>query len=92
MIVTSDGNSDKGISPYEENKENYNKIPKNIKKVLGVRKGVDHGDMLVYHDPYMTAWFCYILLNDNLAGKAFSGNDAEFLKNDNWEKCEINNL
>ena len=48
--------------------------------------------MLVYHDPYMTAWFCYILLNDNLAGKAFSGNDAEFLKNDNWEKCEINNL
>ena len=92
MMVISNGNVDKGICPYEETKENYEKIPQNIKKVLGVRKGVDHGDMLIYHDPYMTAWFCYILLNDGEAAKAFCGSDAEFLKNDNWEKCKIKNL
>ena len=92
MMVVSDGNGDKAICPYNETKENYDKIPKSIKKVLGVKKGIDHGDMLVAHDPYMTAWFCYILLNDSEAAKAFCGNDAEFLKNNNWEYCEIINL
>jgi hypothetical protein len=93
MMVMSNGKVDQSICPYEETKENYNKIGKNIKKVLGVRKNVDHGDMLVAHDPYMTAWFCFILLNDSKAGEAFCGENAEFLKNDeNWEKCEINNI
>ena len=92
MMVISNGNWDKSICPYNETKENYDKISKNLKKVLGVRKDVDHGDMLVAHDPYMTAWFCYILLNDSEAGKAFCGNNVEFLNNNNWENCEINNL
>ena len=92
MIVISDGIGDKNICPYDETKENYDKISLEIKKVLGVRKGVDHGEMLVAHDPYMTAWFCYILLNDSEAGKAFCGKDAELLKNDNWINCEINNI
>ena len=92
MMTISNGPGDKAICPYNETKENYDKIGKNIKKVLGVRKGVDHGNMLVAHDPYMTAWFCYILLNDLEASKAFCGNDAEFLKNNNWENCEIKNL
>ena len=91
MMTISNGNVDKGICPYNETKENYDKIGGNFKKVLGVRKGVDHGDMLVAHDPYMTAWFCYNFLNDLEASKAFSGSDAEFLKNDNWENCEIKN-
>ena len=60
---------------------------------MGVRKNADHGEMLLYHDPYMTAWFCYILLNDQIAGKAFVGNDAEFLRNnENWENCQIDNI
>ena len=59
-----------------------------MKKVLGVRKGVDHGDMLVAHDANMTAWFCFILLKDETAGKAFVGKEAEFLVNgENWENC-----
>ena len=92
MIVCSKGNADQAISPFEETKKNYDKI-KNVKKVLGARKGVDHGDMLVAHDAYMTAWFCYILLNDEIAGKAFIGKDAEFLRNkENWEDCEIENI
>ena len=90
MLVSSNGVVDKGICPYEDLKENYDKI-KNVKKVMGIRKNCDHGDMLVAHDPYMTAWFCYNFLNDEIASKAFVGNDAEFLKNnENWEKCEIN--
>ena len=48
--------------------------------------------MLVAHDPYMTAWFCFILKSDEEAGKAFSGQDAEFLiNNENWQNCEIIN-
>jgi len=92
MMVISDGIGDQKICPYNDTKENYDKISSKIKKVIGVRKGVDHGDMLVAHDPYMTAWFCYILLNDLEAGKAFCGKDAELLKNDNWINCEINNI
>ena len=92
MIVCSKGNADKAICPFEETKSNFDKI-KNVKKVLGARKNVDHGDMLVAHDAYMTAWFCYILLNDEIAGKAFIGKDAEFLiNNENWEDCEIENI
>ena len=78
MMVMSSGKGDQLICPYEETKENYDKIGKNIKKVLGVRKNVDHGDMLVAHDPYMTAWFCYILLNDSKAGEAFVGKMQNF--------------
>ena len=92
MMVMSNGKADQGICPYNESKINYDKIGENIKKVFGVRKDVDHGDMLVAHDPYMTAWFCFVLLNDLEAGKAFCGKDAEILKNDNWEKCETKNL
>ena len=47
--------------------------------------------MLVVHDSYMTAWFCYFFLNDVIVSKAFVGKDAEFLKNnENWENCESN--
>ena len=92
MSVISNGNADKGICPLNEAKENFDKIGGNMKKVFGVRKNVDHGDMLVAHDPYMTAWFCFILKNDEEAGKAFSGQDAEFLRNnENWQNCEIKN-
>ena len=92
MIVISNGNVDKGICPLNESKENFDKIGGNIKKVFGVRKNVDHGDMLVAHDPYMTAWFCFILKSDEEAGKAFSGQDPEFLRNnENWQNCEIKN-
>jgi predicted peptidase len=92
MIVISNGNVDNGICPLNESKENFDKIGGNIKKVFGVRKNVDHGDMLVAHDPYMTAWFCFILKSDEEAGKAFSGQDAEFLRNnENWQNCEIIN-
>ena len=92
MIVCSNGNADNGICPFNETKENYDKIVGNTKKVLGLRKNVDHGDMLVAHDPYMTAWFCFILKNDEVAGKAFIGKDAEFLRNnENWMNCQINN-
>ena len=92
MSVISNGNADKGICPLNEAKENFDKIGGNMKKVFGVRKNVDHGDMLVAHDPYMTAWFCFILKNDEEASKAFSGQDAEFLRNnENWQNCEIKN-
>ena len=86
MYVCSNGKMDQFLCPFNKVKENYDRLRENIKKVLGVRKNVDHGDMLVAQDPYMTAWFCYTLLNDDFAGKAFVGKDCEILKNyENWE-------
>ena len=43
-------------------------IPTNfrkVKKVIGVRKGVFHQDILVEYIPYMIDYFCYILLEDS---------------------------
>lgn len=34
---------------------------------------------------YMVAWFRYHLMNDEYAGKAFSGENAEILNNENWQ-------
>ena len=93
MYVCSNGKVDQFLCPFHKVKENYDRIRENVIKVMGVRKNADHGEMLVAQDPYMTAWFCYMLLNDDIAGKAFVGKDCEFLKNNqNWEKCETKNL
>ena len=49
--------------------------------------------MLVAADAYMTAWFCYILLNDNIAAQAFEGPNAEMIKNElNWNNVRKQNM
>ena len=41
----------------------------------------------------MTAWFCYILLNDKIAAQAFEGTDAEMPKNElNWNNVRKQNM
>lgn len=65
---------------------NFNQYDKNLKVIVGIRKNANHGDMLVAADAYMTAWFCYILLDDKIAAQAFEGENAEMMKNElNWE-------
>ena len=46
--------------------------------------------MLRSADGYMTAWFMYYLKGDTEAGKAFFGENAEILSNENWQDIKIN--
>ncbi len=57
-----------------------------------MRKGVDHVEMVIGHDPYLTAWFCYNLKDDKEAAITFCGENAKFLKNDNLLNCQTQNL
>lgn len=49
--------------------------------VTALRPGMDHGKMLYCGDGYVTAWFMWLLQDDQDAAKAFVGDDAEILKN-----------
>ncbi|WP_196000440.1 alpha/beta hydrolase [Clostridium sp. 1001271B_151109_B4] len=78
------------IAPLESMVKNYMNLNSNIKAVMARRKNTDHGDMLLYADGYMTAWFRYTLMNDDEAGKVFLGDSAEILSNSsNWQDVRI---
>jgi len=83
---------DGGIAPLVSMVENYDKLPSGTLAIRARRKDTDHGDMLYKADGYMTAWFFYTLLNDGLAGKAFTGNNPEIEKNSIWQDVAVKNL
>ena len=83
----------------EENKdaqvlmqERFASLNKNIVAVKAQYKGIEHGDMLVYAESYMTAWFLYTLCGDTEAAKVFVGNNCELSQNGYWQNFESRNL
>ena len=58
-------------------------------KVMAVRKGAAHGDMLYSADGYVTAWFMWQLQGDSEAAKAFVGNNPELLSNAMYQDQRI---
>ena len=68
----------------------YNCVPDNVTKVMARRSGADHPDMLTSADGYMTAWFMWLLQNDEDAARAFTGDDAEILSNELYQDQQIN--
>lgn len=54
------------------------------------RSGADHPDMLTSVDGYMTAWFMWLLQNDEDAARAFTGDNAEILSNELYQDQQIN--
>lgn len=79
-VGETDGNT---ISPLADMKKNLDNT--NGPTIIARRKNADHGDMLYVATGYMVAWFRYNLMNDEYAGKAFVGEDAEILNNENWQ-------
>lgn len=73
------------ISPEEAFQANFDETTGTF-PVLSARHACkDHEEMGGEGDAYMTAWFSYFLKGDSAAGKAFSGDDAEILRNrDRW--------
>lgn len=57
--------------------------------VAALRPGMDHGKMLYYGDGYVTAWFMWLLQDDQDAAKAFVGNNAEILNNPLYQNQQI---
>lgn len=85
-----EGSNNVGIAPLFSLQENFDAISDDVTKVMAREKNKDHGDMLRYADGYMTAWFMYYLKDEESAGKAFFGDDAEILSNTNWQDVKVN--
>ena len=66
----------------------YNKL--GGPKAMALRTDTGHGEMLYSGDGYVTAWFMYWLKDDQEAGTAFFGENAELLSNAMWQKGDAN--
>ena len=79
-----------GIAPLWSLQENYNAIDCGIRKIYARRVGIDHGDVLLFADSYMTAWFLWLLCDDGEAANVFTGEEPEIYRNSNWQDIESN--
>ncbi len=79
-----------GICPLWWLRDCFDAMLDTVPKVIGRLNGKDHGDIPYSADGYMTAWFMYWLQDDETAGKAFFGMDAEIRANENWQDVSIN--
>ena len=85
-----EGSDKPGIAPLSSLNENFDEISDDVPHVMAREKNRDHGDMLRYADGYMTAWFMYYLQDNEEAGTAFFGENAEILTNPNWQDVRVN--
>ena len=79
-----------GVSPLSALIANYDSIANNVPKVRARAVGAEHEQMLMRSDGYMTAWMLYQLTGDEEAGTVFIGENAEILRNANWQDVEKN--
>lgn len=79
-----------GVAPLSSLVENYNEMSDQVFKLRARVVGAEHEDIQKKTDGYMTAWMLYHLKEDEEAGKAFIGENAEILNNANWQDIEKN--
>lgn len=90
FLVSSTGNSDENlVVSGAQLREIFDVVPDTVTKVMARRTNADHGDMLSFADGYMTAWFMWLLQDDENAAKAFVGNNAELLFNTIYQDQEV---
>lgn len=88
FMVAGVGKTDSNtLSPLNDMKINFAQTGGSA--IIARRKETDHGKMLYAANGYMVAWFRYCLLNDEDAKKAFVGEKAEILNNENWQDIHI---
>ncbi|MGN0140946.1 MAG: alpha/beta hydrolase family protein [Roseburia sp.] len=80
------GGDNDWVATKEQFESIYDDIPG--EKCMALRTGTEHGQMLYSGDGYVTAWFMYWLQDDEYAGKAFLGDNAEILSNDCWQDTD----
>ena len=79
-----------GVAPLSSLVENYDAMPDYVFKLRARVAGAEHEEMQMKTDGYMTAWMLYQLQGDEEAGKALTGENAEILRNANWQDIEKN--
>ncbi len=79
-----------GVAPLSSLVGNYDAMPDNVFKLRARVAGAEHAEMQMKTDGYMTAWMLYQLQGDEEAGKALTGENAEILRNANWQDIEKN--
>lgn len=90
LMIASNGSTDQKISSLASLRKTYHAISDDVSKVLAIRNDCDHGEMLYHADGYVTAWFRYYLQNDQEAGDAFIGEQAEIKNNRLYQDIETN--
>jgi len=89
-IIPKDGDGiAQGICPLWSLEENFAALPEDTEKVIARKKNTDHGDSYLQFDGYMTAWFAYLLKNDNKAGEVFTEN-GELFNNELYQDVKTN--
>ena len=79
-----------GVAPLSSLIENYNAMPDNVLKLRARVAGAEHEEMQMKTDGYMTAWMLYQLQGDEETAKALTDENAEILRNANWQDIEKN--
>lgn len=69
-------------------RELVNAIPADT--VAALRPGMDHGRMLYSADGYVTAWFMWLLQDDQEAAMAFTGANPEIRNNAMYQDAAVN--
>ena len=79
-----------GVAPLSSLVENYDAMPDYVFKLRARVAGAEHEEMQMKTDGYMTAWMLYQLQGDEETAKALTGENAEILRNANWQDIEKN--
>lgn len=89
MIAGTQGDFEiQAVIPIEKMIDMYSKIPS--PKAMMRRIGAEHGQMLYSADGYVTAWFMWQLQDDEVASKAFVGDNPEIMVNELYQDQKIN--
>lgn len=80
-----------GVAPLSSLIENFNAMSDDVIKIRARVVSAEHEEMQQKTDDYMTAWMLYHLCGDNEAGKAFTGDDPEIVRNENWQDIDVKN-
>ncbi len=88
MIAGTQGDFEtQAVIPIEKMIEMYNKITS--QRIMLRRIGAEHGQMLYSADGYVTAWFMWQLQGDEIASKAFVGENPEIRNNELYQDVQI---
>ena len=87
MLISGAGGGDDAVITLEGLNAIYDQIPGD--KLMTRRKDTSHGLTVTAEDGYVVAWFMWQLQDDQGAAKAFTGNDPEILKNEQYQDQQI---
>jgi len=85
MVLVANGD---GLTPLKDYNTLWNALPSDIIKVAARRNDCGHGDMLVYGDGYVTAWFLWHLQGNTQARDAIQ----ELRTNKSYVEVRMNGL